>query len=311
MRFFWENGNPLYVAVATSGWSGVEDTFCSPPTAEVKAELREQEQRASCQFFGLPEGHLAFLRLEEDEAGHPLENEANTERVREHFLSRRPRMVFLPHGYDTNLGHQRVYAMFCQVGRKAGYPLVAFLNRDPKTIRMRCDVYLGFREEAGAWKRELLRCHQSQHQRNLNRRGYGMDERILRVDRQSAEVCSVGAPYAEVFELEFFGASELRGLCIERGEAGRKKDAGVDESADHSSLFSPYSSSNSLPRISRPDSINSSRVSPFSFRASPIRSRASMAMTSFCALFLGTVGNLLSRTCQAIVPFVKRPDLRE
>ena len=212
MRFFQKNANPLHVAVASSGWSGVEDTFCSPPTAEVKAELREQEQRASCQFFGLPEGHLAFLRLEEDEAGHPLENEANTERVREHFLSRRPRMVFLPHGYDTNLGHQRVYAMFCQVGRKAAYPLVAFLNRDPKTIRMRCDVYLGFREEAGAWKRELLRCHQSQHQRNLNRRGYGMDKRILRVDRQSAEVCSVGAPYAEVFELEFFGASELRDI---------------------------------------------------------------------------------------------------
>ena len=36
-----------------------------------------------------------------------------------------------------------------------------------------------------------------------------MDERILRVDRQSAEACSVGAPYAEVFELEFFGASEF------------------------------------------------------------------------------------------------------
>ena len=34
-------------------------------------------------------------------------------------------------------------------------------------------------------------------------------------------------------------------------------------------------------------------------------------LISFCALFLGTVGNLLSRTCQAIVPFVKRPDLRE
>jgi LmbE family N-acetylglucosaminyl deacetylase len=209
MRFLRENGNPLYVAVAASGASGVEDTFCSPPTAEVKTELREQEQRASCRFFGLPEAHLAFLRLEEDEAGHPLENEANTDRVRQHFLSRRPAVVFLPHGHDTNPGHRRVYAMFRQVAREAGYPLVAFLNRDPKTIRMRCDVYLGFGEEEAAWKGELLRFHRSQHQRNLNQRGHGMDERILRVDRQSAEACSVDAPYAEVFELEFFGASEF------------------------------------------------------------------------------------------------------
>jgi len=209
LRFLRENGNALYVAVATSGANGVEDTFCSPPTVEVKAKLREQEQRASCRFFGLPKPHLTFLRLEEDEAGHPLENEANTDCVRQHFLSKRPAMVFLPHGHDTNPGHQRIYAMFRQVAQEAGYPLVAFLNRDPKTIRMRCDVYLGFREEEAAWKRELLRFHQSQHQRNLNQRGHGMDERILRVDRQSAEACSVDAPYAEVFELEFFGASEF------------------------------------------------------------------------------------------------------
>lgn len=112
LRFLWENGNPLYVTVATPGANGVEDAFCSPPTAEVKAALRKQEQRASCRFFGLPEAYLAFLRLEEDEAGHPLENEANTDRVCQHFLNKRPAMVFLPHGHDTNLGHRRVYAMF-------------------------------------------------------------------------------------------------------------------------------------------------------------------------------------------------------
>jgi hypothetical protein len=43
-------------------------------------------------------------------------------------------------------------------------------------------------------------------QRNLNRRGYGFDERILRMDRQCAKAFSVGAPYAEVFGLELFGA---------------------------------------------------------------------------------------------------------
>lgn len=209
MRFFQENGNPLYVAVATSGARGVEDTFRSPPTWKAKTDLREQEQRASCQFFGLPEDCLTFLRLEEDEAGHLLENEANAKRMHQYLLSTRPAMVFLPHGHDTNLAHQRVYAMFRQMAQEVGFPPVAFLNRDPKTIRMRCDVYLGFGEAAADWKGELLRFHQSQNQRNLNQRGHGFDERILRMNRQSAGACSVGMPYAEVFELEFFGASEF------------------------------------------------------------------------------------------------------
>jgi LmbE family N-acetylglucosaminyl deacetylase len=212
MRYFRENGNPLHVAVATSGWSGVEDSYCSPPTPQVKAALREGEQRASCQLFGLPETHLAFLRLHEDETGQPAENEANLERIRQVVLNNRPALVFLPHGSDTNLGHQRVYAMLRQVAAAAGYPLAAFLNRDPKTIHMRGDVYLGFDEAAAAWKGELLRCHRSQHQRNLNRRGYGFDERILGVNRESAKLCAVGAPYAEVFEVELFGASELQDI---------------------------------------------------------------------------------------------------
>ncbi len=48
MRFFRKNGNPLYVAVATSGERGVEE----------KIKIREQEQRDSCHFFGLPVGEL-------------------------------------------------------------------------------------------------------------------------------------------------------------------------------------------------------------------------------------------------------------
>jgi len=209
MRFFQDNGNPLYVAVASSGASGVENAFLSKRAAETKAELREREQRASCRFFGLPESHLEFLRLEEDTAGHPVVNEANTDRLRRHFLSKRPALVFLPHWHDPNLGHQRVYAIFRRVALEADYPLAVFLNRDPKTIQMRSDVYMEFGEHAAAWKGELLRFHQSQHQRNLNQRGYGFDERILGVDRQSAEGCSLDALHAEVFELEFFRASKL------------------------------------------------------------------------------------------------------
>jgi hypothetical protein len=209
LRFFQEREYPLYLAVATSGASGVEDSFCSPPTMSAKGRLREREQRASCLFFGLPEDNLTFLRLEEDDQGHPKDNDTNLEIVQEHFMVIRPAMVFLPHWKDSNLGHQRVYAMLSQVAIESGYPIVAFLNRDPKTVQLRCDVYLGYGEDTAGWKGELLRYHQSQHQRNLNQRGHGIDERILKVDRQSAEMCSAGEPYAEVFELDFFGASEL------------------------------------------------------------------------------------------------------
>jgi hypothetical protein len=74
---------------------------------------------------------------------------------------------------------------------------------------MRYDVYHGFGRNDAVWKGELLRFHRSQHQRNLNQRGYGFDERILRMDSQTAEICSLGLPYAEVFELEFFGGAGL------------------------------------------------------------------------------------------------------
>ena len=209
MRFFQKRGFPLNLVVATSGASGVEDSFCSPPTPQAKGRLREQEQKNSCRFFGLPESNLTFLRLEEDEEGHPKEHRANIGTLQEHFMKIRPEMVFLPHWRDTNLGHQRMYAMFRQVAAKSGYPLVAFLNRDPKTLQMRCDVFLEYGEETALWKAKLLRFHQSQHQRNLNQRNHGIDERILQVDLQSADLCLLGEKYAEVFELEFFGVNGL------------------------------------------------------------------------------------------------------
>jgi LmbE family N-acetylglucosaminyl deacetylase len=209
MRIFQVNGNPLYVTVATSGARGVENSFCSPPTLKAKSKIREQEQVASCQFFGLPATRLTFIRLEEDNTGQLLENKTNVLRVKQHLLKKRPAVVLLPHWHDTNLTHQRVYSMFHKAALGAAYPLAAFLNRDPKTIQMRCDLYSGYTEAAAAWKGELLRFHRSQQQRNLNNSGYGMDERILKVDRHSAEACSTESPYAEIFEIKLFGATAL------------------------------------------------------------------------------------------------------
>jgi hypothetical protein len=198
------------VGVAHTG-SGVQDSYCSPPTLEVKAAIREMEQRRSCRFFGLPDASLAFLHLEEDATVQPIASPKNLRLLRDFVLPHRPDIVFMPHGHDTNAGHQRMYYMFQQVALEAGYPLAALLNRDPKTISMRMDLYTAFEQEEAAWKAKLLRCHDSQQQRNLNTRGYGFDERILKVNRQIArelelsDEASFGAAFAEAFELELYG----------------------------------------------------------------------------------------------------------
>ncbi|MFQ5960796.1 MAG: PIG-L family deacetylase, partial [Candidatus Methylomirabilales bacterium] len=159
---------------------------------------------ASCQFFGLPESHLTFLRLEEDDAGDIIENDISFECVRNHFLKIRPDFVFLPHGNDTNVDHQRTYSLFRKIALHAGYTITAFLNRDPKTISMRHDVYTVFGEKDAKWKGQLLRFHESQQQRNLNTRNHGLDERVLNVNRKTAQENLQKDMYAEVFELELF-----------------------------------------------------------------------------------------------------------
>ena len=96
--------------------------------------------------------------------------------------------------------------MVRRIALEAGYPIVAFFNRDPKTISLRMDIYTAFGEEDAQWKAQLLRFHDSQQQRNLNMRGHGFDKRILDTNRQIARELELQAPYAEAFEVEMFGA---------------------------------------------------------------------------------------------------------
>ena len=67
---------------------------------------------------------------------------------------------------------------------------------------MRVDAYMPFGEEEAQWKAQLLRIHDSQHQRNLRSRGYGFDERILQGNRASARELGLKEEYAEVFEVQ-------------------------------------------------------------------------------------------------------------
>jgi len=210
MKRFFAAGTEIFVAVASAGASGVEDAFCTLPSNREKARIREAEQRRSCEFFGLRGDHVRFLRLEEDEAGKIMDTESNFASVAAVFNELAPSLVFLPHGNDTNTDHRLIYAMLSRLGGNAAHGFTAFLNRDPKTIALRMDVYTPFGEAEALWKAELLRFHQSQHQRNLNTRSYGFDERILAGNRDNAKLHGIKThAYAEIFELQFFSGRSV------------------------------------------------------------------------------------------------------
>ena len=114
----------------------------------------------------------------------------------------------MPHGNDSNAGHRAMFALFGEAARRLSPPPLALLNRDPKTLGMRMDFYMPFGPEEAEWKAALLRCHDSQQQRNLNTRGHGFDARILECNRCIARELSLDAPYAEAFEVDARWTSE-------------------------------------------------------------------------------------------------------
>ena len=207
LRWFRDNGNQISVAVLTGAASGVEDSFCSPPTDEHKAAIREQEQRDSCVFFGLPSEGLTFPHLEEDASGSLADSPANATQIHRLLSKHRPDLIFMPHGNDTNTSHQRTCRICREQIAELGHPATLVLNRDPKTIEMRNDLFTLFGAQEAAWKGQLLRCHRSQHQRNLNTRNHGFDNRVLNVNWEIAQTYVKGrqADYAEAFELDPLG----------------------------------------------------------------------------------------------------------
>lgn len=206
LRYFHQRGDAIHLAVLTTGASGVEDGYADAYTADDKAALREKEQAASCAFFGLPPERLRFLRLPPDEKGNPRLDDANRQCIRDYLAARQPDLVFMPHGNDSNVTHQRTYALFRAVALAQQWSGWAVLNQDAKTVAMRTDLYTPFKDEDAAWKAALLRLHASQQQRNLNTRAQGFDERVLAVNRKTG--LSVDADYAEAFELERYGPDE-------------------------------------------------------------------------------------------------------
>ncbi len=210
LRRLARNGNPVRAAVVRGG-SGVLDSYAPGLTWERKAELREREQRASLRFFGLPEEDVTFLSLDNDcEEGQLCDTPRNRAELAGVLAERAPDLLFLPHGNDTNSAHRALFAMVREWAEGQARALALLLIRDPKTVAMRTDLYTPFDEAQAAWKAELLRHHDTQHQRNWLTRGHGFDDRILAGNRQIARDLSLAAPYAEAFEVARYGASVLR-----------------------------------------------------------------------------------------------------
>ncbi len=199
LKLLQSNGATISVAVLSGSAIGVEDSYCAP---EQKAETRREEQRRSCRLFGLPDDELFFLPLEEDAAGEPADNEHNQLIIGDWLAPRMPDLIFLPHGHDQKGGHRNVYSLMRAVVAGRRLNLIAMLNRDPKTVSLRIDAFTPYDETTAAWKASLLRCHDTQQQRNLNTRGYGFDDRILGMDRKNAAELKIAEPFAELFEVE-------------------------------------------------------------------------------------------------------------
>lgn len=208
LRHIHEAGGTMRVCVMRTG-SGVENVYCSPPTWEVKAAIREKEQRASCAAFGLPAESLEFLDIEEDDGENPVESERNIETVGGRFRRIAPDIVFLPHGNDSNKGHRTIYRIFAGLAARAGKPLTAFLIKDAKTLGMRVDVYTPFEKDEAEWKASLLRLHDSQQSRNLRTRGFGFDKRVLDVNRNTARELGLVHEFAEAFEMEQWNSGKM------------------------------------------------------------------------------------------------------
>ncbi|OGF98797.1 MAG: hypothetical protein A2Z86_02650 [Candidatus Glassbacteria bacterium GWA2_58_10] len=181
-----------------------------------KAKLRREEQLESARMAGFVGDRLEFLTVEEGERGNLIESERNRQIIEQALAAADPDIAVMPYGEDTNIAHVLVYRYFREcafnLAKTRKRPILGLYNRDPKTINITEQLVVPFEGEAARWKASLLRAHRSQHERNLEERGYGFDERILRTNREIQQSLQARVlepwkeecPYAEAFQVECF-----------------------------------------------------------------------------------------------------------
>ncbi len=203
LKYLHESGHEIHTAVCVTG-SGIEEEYGAGMSTDDKSNLRIKEQVDSLRFFGLQQERLRFLYLNNADDEQLADDAENLKTLTDVVCEIRADLVFSPHGNDTNRAHRTMCALVSRIAQAADWPMVLMLNRDAKTLDMRTDFYIAFDEDEAQWKGKLLRFHDSQHQRNLKTRGYGFDERVLRLNRAIAQELEIKAPYAAAYEARFF-----------------------------------------------------------------------------------------------------------
>lgn len=183
LRLLQQGGWAVHWVVLNSGFSGVPDDLVGADRG-AKANLRELEERLASELFGLPDGHLSFLRMTENDAGEMEDGEENHRRFNNVLETVSPDLVLLPHGEDSNPDHRLVFSWFSKWMRAWPLPVIALCNEDPKTQNFLPSLKVRFGKEAATWKGAMLECHRSQSLRNQRTRGYTFADRILSVNHR-------------------------------------------------------------------------------------------------------------------------------
>ncbi len=204
LSYLAEHDRTLYLSVLTGGENGVVDGFDGVKSDEDKQQLRQREQLASCELFGLSQWFVRFLNLPKSAQGSFAVTPDNCRRITEEISRSGAGILILPHGNDSNSTHQFCAQLVVQACQDSGWAGEIWFNRDEKTLAMRDDLYIAFDEDKAHWKAELLRAHRSQQHRNQITRGHGFDERVLRMNAETANrlgIASTRQTYAESFEI--------------------------------------------------------------------------------------------------------------
>lgn len=202
LKMFEKLHYSIEVYVLSGGSKGVQDVFVNSNDWDIKAKVREQEQLKSTRLFGLNDEKVHFLRLPEAEDGELNDRPESQRILAEAIIDDAPSIWCLPYGQDTNTAHQRTYRMAKSLAQQYQHPILLLCNKDAKTLTFETHYFMEFGESEAQWKGQLLRCHQSQQSRNINIRGYGFDERVLRFNRATAQALNTKEPYTEAFHAE-------------------------------------------------------------------------------------------------------------
>ena len=203
LKYMQNTGHDIHVVVAETG-SGIDDAYMDGLSLLKKRAKRNEEQRESARFFGLPDANLHFLALENEDDDQIADSEQNRFELAKWVKKIKPDILFLPHGNDTNRAHRAMYLMARQIASSVKWSIAMMLNQDAKTVSINPWFYYAFGEKEAKWKAQLLRFHDSQQGRNLKLRGYGFDKRVLRLNNIIAKELGIDKPYASAFEVEIY-----------------------------------------------------------------------------------------------------------